>query len=344
MSADVSHAATQPRQIVILGAGGYLGSSLCYVFHALGQDRVVAVSRRTPNHRHFASYLVADVFAEDWAQHIADDLPLLLINCAFDFGAVSVERLERKYAVLERNLSALAGRGGARLINISTASAYRGCRTDYGQEKLYVEDIFSKYGGLSVRPGLVVSWRRPGAGFLKLIDTVRGSKLIPLLVARNSGFPTCDLEAFLLGVVVLASMRINKPHTLTFCYGTRLKLATALQMIERRQGVSRLKFPVPWLFAYVALRMKEALIGKSKIRADSVLDFAFPMTRPDGRDAFVRLIGHFGAELKALPDASGMDNGAYFLETTAHASSKICHLRKRFEPRIFEVLGGLPDA
>ncbi len=345
MSADAPQSATPSRQIVILGAGGYLGGSLCHVFHALGRDRVVAVSRREPGHRHLASHLVADVFAEEWARHIADDLPVLLINCAFDFGTVGIEQLEDKYAVFDRNIAALAKRPGTRLINISTTSAYPGCPTDYGREKLYVEDLFTKHGGLNVRPGLVVSWRNAGAGFLRLLDTVRSSKLIPVLAARGSGFPTCDLEAFLLGIVVLAGMRINKPRTLTFCYRNRLKLAAVLQMIEGHLGVARIKFPVPWFAVYLALRGKEALIGKSKIRADSVLDFAHPLTRPLGRSAFARLIVQFRAELEALPRGQGIASGFYGLESMSAASArKSCRLSARLTPKTFEVLGRLSDA
>jgi nucleoside-diphosphate-sugar epimerase len=289
------------RTVVITGAGGYLGSALCRFFHTMPACRVVAVSRSEPGHRHYDSHVLADVFAQDWAAQVASG-PVTLINCAFDFAAVGTAEPAQRYAVFARNLALLCQAPATRLINVSTMSAFPGCRTDYGREKLFIEELFRERGGTSVRPGLIVSWRRPGAAFLSLIETVRRAKLVPLLTARRSGFYIADLEAVILGIYLLTQLRLNKPHTLSFCYRERLGLRELLRRIEGRLSLSRLHVPLPWRIAYLLVLAKERLIGRSKVRADSVLDFAYPASSAFRREFFARLVAGFASELESAGD------------------------------------------
>jgi nucleoside-diphosphate-sugar epimerase len=292
------------RTVVITGAGGYLGSALCRFFHGMSAFRVVAVFRGKPSHQHCSSHVLADVFTQDWAAQVATG-PVTLINCAFDFAAVGKAEPAERYAVFARNLALLGDQPRTRLINVSTMSAYPGCRTDYGREKLFIEGLFQERGGISVRPGLIVSWRRPGTAFLSLIDTVRRMTFVPLLTARRSGFYIADLEAVMLGIYLLTQLRLNKPHTLSFCYRERLGLRELLRRIEGRLGVTRIHIPLPWPIAYVLVLGRERLTGVAKVRADSVLDFAYPAPSAFRRGFFARLVrGH-----RPEPDA-GAAGGA----------------------------------
>ena len=157
-------------------------------------------------------------------------------------------------------------------------------------EKLFTEELFATYGGVSVRPGLIASWRHPGAAFLSLINIAKNSKIIPLLSTGGKGFYFCDLEFVVLGIFLLANLRLNKPHTATFCYREPLSLRDTLLLIERRYGLSTIKLPVPWQLVYPALLVKEAIFGKSKVRADSILDFAYPPKSPSGRAFYAYVI------------------------------------------------------
>jgi nucleoside-diphosphate-sugar epimerase len=344
MSDLISGEATPIRTIVILGAGGYLGGALCRFFHALRSHRVIAVSRGEMQHRAFDMHVMADVFVDNWSSRIAAQGHVVLINCAFDFKAIGAGN-EGKFAAFGRNIEALARSYATRLINISTMSAYAGCRTDYGREKLWVEGLFAKLGGINIRPGLIASWRFPGAAFQNLISITTGSKIIPVLVARGSGFYFCDLEAVVLGVYLLTIVHLNKPHTLSFCYRERLSLRATLQVIERRHHLRRVKVPVPWRFVYLALLVKEALIGKSKVRADSVLDFAHPVATPIGRSMFARMVGRFRSDLEALPGTTPAAGNFYFLEGPRDGSPvRPCRLKEAEGPDIMAPLGHFPDA
>jgi nucleoside-diphosphate-sugar epimerase len=333
------------RTVIILGAAGYLGGALCRFFHGLPGHRVIAVARNAPAHGDFEDCIVADVFADEWAARVMTSGALVLINCAFDFKVIGAGDATNRFAGFARNLAALAGSPSTRLVNISTMSAYAGCRTDYGREKLVVENIFSKLGGSSVRPGLIGSWRRPGAAFANLIAIVAQSKVIPVLAAPGSGFYLCDLEAVVLGIYLLAGMTLNKPHVVSFCYRDRPKLGALLRSIEQRIGVRRIKLPLPWRFAYGLLLVKERLIGKSKVRADSVLDFAYPNPNPLRRDAFARIIASFRSELEALSGPAFVPDNFYYLEgPRSRAAAARCRLKATMPADIFGALGRLRDA
>lgn len=334
------------RRIVILGANGYLGSSLCRFLHGLRGYSVTAVFRGRPGHQFFHDCLVADAFKSHWAEQLAMPAPFALINCAFEFAGIGEGELSAKYAILERNLTKLRALGTEKLINISTTSAYPGCRTDYGREKLFVEALFNKYEGLNVRPGMIASWRNPGAAMRRLIELTRSAKFVPLLLARDSGFYFCDLEAVVLGLFLLLGLRLNKPHTLSFCYRDRIKLGSIVRLIERRYGISRPKLPVPWAAPYMLLRIKEALFGKSKIRADSVLDFAYPARHAPGRELFARLVGDYRGELEALSAAERVPSGFYFLEGSSvqREAARSCRLKRTVGTEPLAALSRLADA
>jgi nucleoside-diphosphate-sugar epimerase len=332
--------------VVILGAGGYLGSNLCRFFHAMPGYRVTAVSRRPLDHRSFNDNVVADVFTQHWSRYIPGDKPLVLINCAFDFSTVQKTDHAARYAVLERNIAALCQADAIRLINISTMSAFPGCRTAYGREKLYLEALFAKYGGTNIRPGLIMSWHSPGAAFLNLVNTVRSRQVIPIPSAANSGFFLCDLEVVVLGIYFLSRMKLNKPHLVSFCYGERLKLVRLLRMIEARYGVSRLKVSVPWQIPYLLLRVIETFFGKSKVRADSIIDFAYPATVAYRRSFFARMIEVFRGELETFSGVGSTKGGLCFLERQERdgGPERCCRAKPMFDAAAADALRGLADA
>jgi nucleoside-diphosphate-sugar epimerase len=304
--------------IAILGAGGYIGSSLCRFFHALPVHKVVAVSRREPNHHSYSDYVATDVFADDWSSRLAAQGSLIVINCAFDFANVGQDGFEQKYAIFDRNLGAICRQFKSRLINISTTSAFPGCPSEYGQEKLFVEELFRHHGGINIRPGLISSWQHPGSAFLNLMTIVRRSKFVPLISARGAGFPICDLEALIHGIYLLTTITLNKSHTLSFYYRKRLPLGEILRIIENRLGFSRIMVPVPWRLAYILLLVREGIFGAAKVRADSVLDYARPVRRTFGRGPFARMIGCFRTDLEVISGSADDGAGFYFLEPTAN--------------------------
>lgn len=316
-----TNAARDISTLLLLGAGGYVGREVARHFHRRPGWRVVGVFHRTPAHDWCDESAVRDVFAEEFADLIPTRGRVVLLNAAFDFRAVGGADPERRYRFLEAAVRTLADRPSCTCINISSMSAFPGCRSHYGREKLLIEGLFSRHRGINVRPGLITSWERPGSAFLNLVRIVQESLVVPCLTARNDGFFVCDLDSLIAGLDVLVGMRLNKPHTVSFCYASRMRLVDILRAIQRRLSLRRLLLPVPWRVAYWLVAAKERISGKRKVRADSILDFGFPATSAPHRQLFARTVRRRESTDHDSRDPDGMRDDFSFLEQPPPATS-----------------------
>ena len=276
--------------LLILGAGGYVGREVARYFHRRPGWRVIGVFHRPPSHAWCDESAVRDICAQDLTDLIPAVGRVVLLNAAFDFSAVGRVDPQRRYRFVEAVARDLMERPGCTCINISSMAAFAGCRSDYGREKLFVEDLFSQYRGVNVRPGLIASWDRPGSAFLHLVRIVQGSLVVPYLTAKGEGFFMCDLDTMIAGIDAIIGMKLNKPHTVSFCYFNRMRLKDVLRAIQTRLGIPRLLVPVPWRLGYCIIAAKECVFGRGKVRADSILEFAFSATSATRRHLFARIV------------------------------------------------------
>lgn len=312
--ADLSSSAS--CVLIVLGAGGYLGGEIASRFYGRPGFHVIGVFRTPPRRPSCDEVVVRDAFAHDLRDLVAAHGRVVLINAAFDFGDLHRGFTAAHYASLETALHQIASRPGGTCINISSMSAFGGCRSDYGRAKLQVEALFARHRGINVRPGLVVSWQRPGSAFLRLLDIARSSPIVPVLTAGNDGFFICDLDLLIAGIETLIGMRVNKSHTLSFCYTRRIRLAALLRLIAARLRRRLILIPVPWRLAYWMILAKEQMTGKAKIRADSIIDFAFPAVVAPRRRFYARLAR------RSSPPGSG-DDGTDFSSLEAASRGRL---------------------
>jgi hypothetical protein len=155
-------------KILIAGSNGLLGRSLFKKLSKLGFE-IDKVNR----------FKKDDILYE---YHIKDpSIPLVeikydaIINCAYCY---SDKRLDESNInlVINKNLLAFSKKNNIPIfINISSMSAYDGCRSNYGNIKLQIEKVVAEAGGYSFRLGLFESDTLVG-----LIKTIyKLSKLIP---------------------------------------------------------------------------------------------------------------------------------------------------------------------
>jgi dTDP-4-dehydrorhamnose reductase len=155
-------------KILIAGSSGLLGRSLFKKLSTLGFE-IDRINR----------FKNEDILYE---YHINDPLiPLVrlkydaIINCAYCYED---KRLDERNInlVTNKNLLAFSKKNKIPIfINISSMSAYEGCKSNYGKVKLKIEKTVTEAGGYSFRLGLFESDTLVG-----LIKTIyKASKLIP---------------------------------------------------------------------------------------------------------------------------------------------------------------------
>lgn len=273
-------ASQKNRTCAITGANGYVGSRLADYLRGQGwQVREMRHGRisRDPERRDWIPFSLEQEVDPAGLQRVD-----LLIHCAYDFRPIRWDHIARvNVRGAERLFRSAREAGVSRIINVSSMSAFVGCKSLYGRAKLEIEELSRRFGSVSIRPGLVYG-ERPGGTVGALSRAVSASPLIPLV--DDGRFPlhlvheedlcrlTCriaDLGAAGDGRPILAAA--DTPHS----------LRDILETLARQQGkkISFVRVPRSWLLA--VLRAAEAVGVRAGFRSDSLISLVNQDPDPD---------------------------------------------------------------
>lgn len=136
--------------ILIAGSSGLLGSSLLEGFCQRGFN--VKRINRTNNSDIFFEYDLKGALVPNLGTQYD-----VVINCAYNYKDRSLED-SNVNLIMVKNLLAMAKSNNIPIfINISSMSAYDGCKSNYGKIKLKIEEEVTEAGGYSFRLGLFES-------------------------------------------------------------------------------------------------------------------------------------------------------------------------------------------
>jgi nucleoside-diphosphate-sugar epimerase len=251
-------------RVAITGASGYVGGVLSAAFQRAGWE-VLALSRRPCAGLWHAYALGDDPSALPWAGVDA------LVHAAHDFvprhwADIVARNIEPGRALLRAAQSA----GVARLLFISSISAYEGCRSHYGRAKLLLEQESLALGADVVRPGLV--WGpTPGGVMGSLEKAVTRLPLVPCLSGAG-GLAQYLVHEDDLATCVRVLCEGGGPgglHSAT--HPDAVPLRRILETIATRRGLRRSFLPVPWQVVMAGLRTLEALGVTPPFRSDSLV-------------------------------------------------------------------------
>jgi nucleoside-diphosphate-sugar epimerase len=185
-----------------------------------------------------------------------------------------------------RLLEAAKEAGVARIIVLSSMSAFAGTSQLYGRAKLDIEAISNELDGCAVRPGLVHSERAGGmAGAMRKLTTL---PIVPV-IAGGAGVYTVPEEDLMMVIALLASEATLEPGTISVAHPSRVPLIDLMRAFATQDNRRCLFVPVPWQLVYWLLRSGEFMRLRLPFRADSLLGLIH--TAPDliGVDQLARL-------------------------------------------------------
>jgi nucleoside-diphosphate-sugar epimerase len=270
------------RTAAITGAYGYLGALIRARLRAEGWRTLALVRAPRPDDP-FAEHfdLAGDVSPETFRS------VQLLVHCAYDSTLVHRDQVDRINVEGSRRLIGVADDAGvARLIVLSSMSAYPGTTQIYGQAKLAIEGAAEAVGGCCVRPGVVYGEQPRGmAGALRRITRL---PVVPVLAGAFPQYLVHE-DDFVSAISSLANAPTLPAGPISITHPTPVPIRVILDELARSQGRRCRFLPVPWQVVYAALRAGERLGLRMPFRADSLTGLVWPAPRVVGLDALTRL-------------------------------------------------------
>ncbi len=256
---------------VVTGSSGLVGRELVSCVLARGY-RVHAWQRGPLATTHDRLSATRFVLGERSRLELARDLAGVesLVHCAWDLDAFAWKDIERVNVRGSMALFEAAREAGvAKLVFVSSVSAYAGCDTRYGRAKLAVEEAVRGLGGVSVRPGIVHGdtragvfgrlWNSVGARFVPLVD---GGRQKLLLIHRT------DLAAAI--ERMLATYPRWSGRTIVLGHPDAMTMRALLDTLARARGRTITFVPVPGRLLYAGLRAAESMGVRLRFRSDSL--------------------------------------------------------------------------
>lgn len=276
---------------VVTGTGGYLGSRICHTLEARGWRVVRLTGSQSPVPGQVVRYELAAPITEEVSEALgtAD----VLIHAAYNLSVTSAADIWRvNVEGTGRLLDAAKEAGTARVIVLSSMSAFTGTTQLYGRAKLDIEAMAVQCGGIAVRPGLVYGKQAEGmAGALRKLTAL---PVVPV-ISGGAGVYTVREDEFVEGIALLAEAADVEPGTISLAHSVRSTLADLLGAFAAQEGRRCRFIPVPWQPIYWLLRAGEAMRLSLPFRADSLLGLVHSAPELLGEDQLTRLGVKFSA-------------------------------------------------
>ena len=276
----------------VTGTTGYLGSQICETLESRGWQTIRLVRSPGKSHGQVLSYDLATPITAEAKEALRS--AQALIHAAYDLSLTSSADIWRVNVEGTRSLLKAAKEAAvARIIVLSSMSAFEGTSQLYGRAKLDIEAMTIEFGGCAVRPGLVYSERAGGmAGAMRKLTTL---PIVPV-IAGGAGVYTVWEEDLMRAIAQLASATALEPGTISVAYPTRVTLIDLLRTFAAQENRQCRFVPVPWQLVYWLLRSGEFMRLRLPFRADSLLGLIHTAPSLVGGDQLARL----GVTLRAF--------------------------------------------
>ena len=252
--------------IAISGASGYLGQRIKNEL-LLKNFNVISLCRNAKNKNELNFYLGKESI--DSIEFKKNKIEVL-IHCAWDMSNLSEKESHKTNVVGSRKLLDEALKGGVKkIIFISSMSAFIGCKSTYGKNKMIVENYFLRKGATIIRPGLIWGEGDLGGMFNKLNNIAKMFPICPV-ISKTYIFMIheTDLIKFLITKIQKRTFA-NKVYTLAFPKAISFNdVVIECSKINKRRIIL---IPMPWQIFYVTLKLIETLNIPFPIKTDNLM-------------------------------------------------------------------------
>jgi nucleoside-diphosphate-sugar epimerase len=256
--------------IAVTGANGYVGGRILSHLRSGGIEAIALVRRPDPGDERARRYALG----EQLDRSLLDGIETV-VHAAYDVSAQGADIRTVNVSGSLPLLDGLAERGG-RLLLISSLSAFRGCRSQYGHAKLELERAVLGRDGIVLRPGIVFG-ADAGGLFGAMVKALSGRALAPMIGGGTQRlFVTHDEHLSKLVQAVLAGeMRAERP--LLAAHEAPTTLRAIAEQIACSGGRRLRVIPFPPLLVQLGLRCGEIAGVGLPFRSDSLRSLLNPI-------------------------------------------------------------------
>jgi len=276
---EAGGAGARVQRCAVTGAGGYLGSRLVAALRKRGRV-IYELSRGAAARRDLsAPFTLARGAPKGFFRE--EDVGAL-VHCAYDFGLTSWrDILEHNVKGSIRLLEAAREEGVAKIVFVSTLSAFEGCRSLYGRAKLEVEKEALRLGAVVMRPGLVYG-DRPGAMTGALAKVVELSPVVPLVGnGEQILYPAHEDDVAELIGRILSGEAVDVRGPLIAASERGMTLREILSALAARRRKKVWLVPFPWRLQWALLKSAEVVGLRPRLRSDSLISLINQDAHPD---------------------------------------------------------------
>jgi nucleoside-diphosphate-sugar epimerase len=274
------------RAIAVTGASGFVGGMISQALAKAGH-RVITLGRRSSTtHEHRAYALSAPI-----ADGLLTDVGTI-IHCAYDLSLTDSRAIHTVNVEGTRALVDIATKCGARVVLVSSMSAYPGTKQVYGQAKLSSERDVLEGGGEAVRLGLV--WGGTEGGMIGTLKRLAALPVVPKFGRHLAQFRVHADDVCAGFVKLVECPRFGEP------LGLAHPIAVPFERVLYEVGDRSPRFVLtPWQPVYGGLRACEQVGLRLPVRADSLLG----LVRPAKYVPNVRFWSQLGLELRGFGES-----------------------------------------
>jgi len=278
--------------IAVTGASGYLGSRLLHFLKS--QGHCVYSFVRNPKKIDEIEFSLADISG---ISDIFSQLKLdILIHCAWDLS-ISNYKKSYEYNVLNSiSLFRVAKKDfNLKIIFISSMSAFDGCNSIYGKQKLEVENEVLDMCGIVLRPGLIWGENCTGGMFLTLNNLVKKLPCIPMIGSGADRLYLSHVDD-LSDLVCKIALTYDslKPCIITAASCQPVTFKKILQICAGSVGNRPALIPIPHKIILWPIKILEYLKIPLPIRSDSVVGLIHSDRNPNFDQSKLTKIGFLG--------------------------------------------------
>lgn len=267
------------RTCLITGSRGYLGGCVKARFQRAGWN-VVELTRNPGAEEVREGRAIQFRLGDEIS---AGQLPGAdaLVHCAHDFTLHDWKKIHAVNVLgAEKLFQAARAAGIARLVFISSMSAFEGCQSLYGRAKLEIEKRLQPLGAFLVRPGLIYG-DQPGGIFGNLVKQAGHAFALPLLGGGRQVLHLTHQDDLCELILRQAASDVSAgPEPVTAAHEQGWSFRSILEELARAQGRRARFVPVPWRLAWLVIKTGEVCRLPLKFRSDSLVSLMNQNPRP----------------------------------------------------------------